>query len=132
MSLQLGVPVTTYALPASVFQKDIRCTFNGMASAMGKIGAIIGAYTFYYIAQASIHAVLVICVIVCLIGARVTYIHISTADLLNDDSSRGLSMDGNEPMSHNDNKFGDLNPAVLSPMTERSTTEPTELHLNSL
>ena len=89
MSLQLGVPVTTYALPASVFQKDIRCTFNGMASAMGKIGAIIGAYTFYYIAQASIHAVLVICVIVCLIGALMTHFYIEDGTLSNDDSAGG-------------------------------------------
>lgn len=88
MSLQLGVPVTTYALPASVFDKDIRCTFNGIASAMGKIGAIIGAYSFYYIAKESIHAVLIICVVVSLIGARMTYIYISDDYIGTDDASR--------------------------------------------
>ena len=88
MSLQLGVPVTTYALPASVFDKDIRCTFNGIASAMGKIGAIIGAYSFYYIAKESIHAVLIICVIVSLIGAVVTYYYLPDAYLCNKDTRR--------------------------------------------
>ena len=88
MSLQLGVPVTTYALPASVFDKDIRCTFNGIASAMGKIGAIIGAYSFYYIAKESIHAVLIICVVVSLIGAVVTYYYLPDAYLCNKDTRR--------------------------------------------
>jgi PHS family inorganic phosphate transporter-like MFS transporter len=114
MSLQFGVPVGTYALPASVFDKDIRCTFNGIAAAMGKLGAIIGAYSFYYIAGASIHAVLIICVVICVVGAYVTYANISEADLCNDDASThaltAASEHGNdtthEHMSH-----------VMSPMS---------------
>jgi PHS family inorganic phosphate transporter-like MFS transporter len=87
MSLQLGVPVTTYGLPASVFEKDIRCTFNGIASAMGKLGAIIGAYTFYYIAQASLHAVLIICVVVSLLGAYITHFYIDDASFASDEAA---------------------------------------------
>jgi hypothetical protein len=87
MSLQLGVPVTTYGLPACVFEKDIRCTFNGIASAMGKLGAIIGAYTFYYIAQASLHAVLIICVVVSLLGAYITQFYIDDASFAGDEGA---------------------------------------------
>jgi MFS transporter, PHS family, inorganic phosphate transporter len=73
MSLQFGVPVTTYALPAVLFEKDIRCTFNGMAAAMGKLGAIVGAYTFSYIALESFEAVIALCAVICGAGVWLTY-----------------------------------------------------------
>jgi hypothetical protein len=136
MSLQLGVPVTTYGLPASVFEKDIRCTFNGIASAMGKLGAIIGAYTFYYIAKVSLHAVLVVCVVVCLIGARVTYFNIDDADLMNDDSSRRV-VSGDRTLSGS-GKTSPYAPNTsntahtLSPMAMRSVDHPVELGLNKI
>jgi PHS family inorganic phosphate transporter-like MFS transporter len=136
MSLQLGVPVTTYGLPASVFEKDIRCTFNGIASAMGKLGAIIGAYTFYYIAKASLHAVLAVCVVVCLVGARVTYFNIDDADLLNDDSSRRVasgerSLSGTFKHSpHAPHATHDTH--TLSPISVHALDGPIDLPLNKL
>lgn len=94
MSLQFGVPVTTYTLPAAVFEKDIRCTFNGIASAMGKGGAILGAYTFYYIALLSIHAVLIICAVTGFCGAFVTLYYLLDSSLVNDDVSAKLTHSG--------------------------------------
>jgi len=88
MSLQLGVPVATYALPAALFEKRSRCTFSGVASAMGKIGAIVGAYSFYYVALVSMEAVLAICVVVALLGAYAANYYIADSALLNDDSTK--------------------------------------------
>jgi len=84
MMLQFGVAVTVFTLPAALFEKDIRSTFNGIAAAGGKIGAIIGAYTFTYIANASIQAVLACCVVLCAAGVLVTYHYIDDADLAHD------------------------------------------------
>jgi PHS family inorganic phosphate transporter-like MFS transporter len=91
MSLLFGVPVGTYALPAAVFEKDIRCTFNGIAAAMGKTGAIVGAFTFYYIAKASIHAVLITCIVMCAFGAYVTHAYIADRDMKRDDAAGSAS-----------------------------------------
>lgn len=87
MSLQVGVPVTTFALPAVLFEKKIRTTYNGIAAAMGKTGAIFGACSFYFIARESLHAVLIICVVVAILGAFVTHYYILDSALINDNAS---------------------------------------------
>eukprot|EP00598_Pedospumella_elongata_P007702 CAMPEP_0184977066 /NCGR_PEP_ID=MMETSP1098-20130426/7834_1 /TAXON_ID=89044 /ORGANISM="Spumella elongata, Strain CCAP 955/1" /LENGTH=508 /DNA_ID=CAMNT_0027500011 /DNA_START=79 /DNA_END=1605 /DNA_ORIENTATION=+ len=81
MSLQFGVAVATYCMPAALFNKNIRSTYNGIAAAGGKVGAIIGAYTFPSIAEASIEAVLATCVVVCALGIFFTHHYIRTSDL---------------------------------------------------
>jgi MFS family permease len=92
MSLQLGVPITSYALPSALFEKDIRCSFNGIAAAMGKLGAIVGAYTFYYIAKVSVPAVLVVCVLVSLLGLVSTYYLIDLDAISSDEQQQQLQL----------------------------------------
>lgn len=74
--MQCGVNVTTYTLPAALFRKDVRATMNGVAAAMGKVGAVIGAYLFPVI-RANVTnwftVVLIICAMICFIGAWLTF-----------------------------------------------------------
>ncbi|KAJ1406768.1 hypothetical protein B484DRAFT_456750 [Ochromonadaceae sp. CCMP2298] len=87
MSLQFGPAVTTFSLPAALFDKEIRCTFNGISAAMGKMGAILGAYTFQYLAPVSLQAVLGLCAAVTLAGAYLTYSFLEDAMLVGDESA---------------------------------------------
>ena len=74
MSLNFGLGITTFAMPAALFPQNIRSTFNGISCAMGKTGAIVGAYSFFSIAQAtSYEAVLGICAVVAVMGACLTH-----------------------------------------------------------
>jgi nitrate/nitrite transporter NarK len=43
--------VTSFSIPSAVFEKDIRSTFNGIAAAMGKFGAAVGAFMFAPMAE---------------------------------------------------------------------------------
>eukprot|EP01040_Poterioochromonas_malhamensis_P013221 gene13221-14513_t len=74
-SLNFGLGATTYAYPAAVFPKKIRSTFNGMASACGKIGAVIGAFTFIYISNSDVgySGLLGICAFIAILGGYITY-----------------------------------------------------------
>ena len=78
-SLSIGVGLTTFALPAVTFEKEVRTTFNGISAAMGKAGAIVGAYSFYPIAIASnsFAVVMIVCCICALIGALITYFFVN-------------------------------------------------------
>lgn len=74
MSLFSGVGITTYSLSACLFPKEVRTTFGGFSSAIGKIGAILGAYCFepMYVAT-SMTVVLLICCCIAIIGAIISY-----------------------------------------------------------
>ena len=74
-SLNFGLGATTYAYPAAVFPKKVRSTFNGIASACGKIGAAVGAFSFIYIGESSAGypGVLGLCSCFAIIGAFVTF-----------------------------------------------------------
>lgn len=82
--LNFGLGATTYALPAALFPKEIRATFNGIAAACGKLGAFVGAFVFIYVAEAR-HAgypvVLVLCAIISALAAFCTYYFIAEDDL---------------------------------------------------
>lgn len=73
-ALQYGPNVTTYVLPASIYQKQVRSTMNGFSAAMGKLGAVVGAYLFGTIAElSSFPTVMLLCAGVSLLGIYVTY-----------------------------------------------------------
>ena len=82
MSMNLGIGITSFTLPSALFDKEIRSTFNGICSALGKLGAVIGAYSFIYIAlDFSYPAVLAVCSVLGLLGAFLSYWYIRIEDL---------------------------------------------------
>lgn len=87
-SLNFGAGITTFSLPAALFPKEIRTTFNGLAAAMGKIGAVLSTFTFYLIAeQAGYPTLLAICSAVSFFGVVFTYVLIDSTHLLTDSSA---------------------------------------------
>jgi PHS family inorganic phosphate transporter-like MFS transporter len=53
VAMSFGIAVSTYTLPALVFERDKRATMNGVCAAMGKCGAVVGSYSFGSIARSS-------------------------------------------------------------------------------
>lgn len=69
-----GCKMTTYALPAVLFKKEIRSSFNGFACAIGKLGAVFGALTFTQIAQQGSYETLMgVSSTLALLGATLTF-----------------------------------------------------------
>ena len=76
-SLSFGPNLTTYIMPARVYPKEVRTTFNGLSAAGGKLGAVVGVYMFSAIADVSSYpVVMVVSAIISLVGAVVTHIYI--------------------------------------------------------
>ncbi|CAN0886109.1 Probable inorganic phosphate transporter 1-7 [Linum grandiflorum] len=46
-----GPNATTFVVPAEIFPARVRSTCHGISSAAGKLGAIVGAFGFLYLAQ---------------------------------------------------------------------------------
>jgi PHS family inorganic phosphate transporter-like MFS transporter len=75
--LQFGPNVTTFVMPAAIYRKEVRSTMNGISAACGKLGAVTGVYLFGTIATiSSFPIVMILCAILSLIGAIITYIFI--------------------------------------------------------
>lgn len=73
-SLNFGPNVTTFILPSETFPKEIRATCNGISAAMGKLGAVVGAYTFGPLATAtSFSFVFACCTIIAFAGSLLSY-----------------------------------------------------------
>ena len=76
-SLSWGPNLTTYILPAMVFPREVRTTFNGMCAAMGKFGAFVGVFMFGAIAEvSSFGLVMAVCAGISLTGAVVSFLFI--------------------------------------------------------
>jgi len=76
-TLNWGVNVSTFVLPASCFPVHVRSTFNGLSSACGKIGALIGSSTFNTIEDdAGFCWTYVICALVSTLGVVVTMVFV--------------------------------------------------------
>ena len=105
-SLCYGPNVTTYILPASVYDKNVRSTMNGISAASGKLGAVVGAYLFGAIATVTSYAtVMAFCCALSLLGAYITYKFIEdgldydlegkssmTTPLISEHSDNGVSL----------------------------------------
>ena len=79
--LSFGPNATTYVLSSQIYPKNIRTTYNGISAAMGKLGAVIGAYMFGPLADGtSLATVLVICGVISVIGAVVSHCYINIDD----------------------------------------------------
>jgi len=46
-----GANATTFVVPAEIFPARFRSTCHGISSATGKLGAMVGAFGFLYLAQ---------------------------------------------------------------------------------
>ena len=71
-----GVNVSTYVLPAQAFPTAVRSSFFGCSAGLGKLGALLGTYTFGPIAHSGEHGVawvFVACAAVSLLGLGVTH-----------------------------------------------------------
>lgn len=74
-SLSFGPNTTTFVLPATMYPKEIRSTFNGISAACGKIGAVFGAYLFPVLHLFMPYpAIMIICSFVAIAGAILTYV----------------------------------------------------------
>jgi PHS family inorganic phosphate transporter-like MFS transporter len=82
-SLNFALGATTYAYPAAVFPRKIRSTYNGIASACGKVGAATGAFTFIYLVESPVgySGLLGICSFVAILGATVTWFMTQPGDI---------------------------------------------------
>jgi PHS family inorganic phosphate transporter-like MFS transporter len=75
--LNWGCNVATYVLPVQAFPIQIRSTFYGLSSSMGKTGAFLGGYFFTPISDAyGFSSVYAICGCVSLLGLMVTHYYI--------------------------------------------------------
>jgi len=90
-TMQCGVNVTSYVFPSLMFRKEVRSSFNGVAAAMGKSGAFIGAYLFPLVADHVKHGyavVMIVCTMLCLLGAFIT-LRYCVPSMLNDIHAEG-------------------------------------------
>jgi hypothetical protein len=81
-ALNFGPAVTTYCLPSSAFPPHIRSTMGGLSAALGKIGAILGAYLFGALAESTSYStVMIVSVGVALLGAWVTHVFVADGEV---------------------------------------------------
>ncbi len=70
---EFGPNVTTFVYPAEIFPVMIRTTAHGIAAALGKVGAFIGAFAFpYLLATFHLPGAMLIAAVVSLIGLVLT------------------------------------------------------------
>lgn len=75
--LIIGPATTTFLYPSELFPSDIKGTFNGIAAAIGKVGAFAGTAAFQKVLEAfNLETVLVSCGVISFLGALVTLIFI--------------------------------------------------------
>ena len=89
--MQFLVNVTTFVMPAAVFRKEVRASFNGISAAMGKCGAVVGAFAFPAIGESGSNGVIVIMILCCvagIAGALVTRFYL-VEGMMNDGDNMG-------------------------------------------
>jgi len=65
--------VTTFVYPAEIFPVMVRTTAHGIAAALGKIGAFIGAFAFpYLLATYHLPGAMTVAAVVSLLGLILT------------------------------------------------------------
>eukprot|EP00601_Ochromonadales_sp_CCMP2298_P019776 CAMPEP_0173303310 /NCGR_PEP_ID=MMETSP1143-20121109/18827_1 /TAXON_ID=483371 /ORGANISM="non described non described, Strain CCMP2298" /LENGTH=550 /DNA_ID=CAMNT_0014244023 /DNA_START=115 /DNA_END=1768 /DNA_ORIENTATION=- len=88
-SLTYGPNLTTFILPAQMYPREVRATFNGISAACGKLGAFTGVYVFGPLAETTSYAtVMVVCAALCVVGALISEVCI--VPLKADDSDDSL------------------------------------------
>ena len=71
---EFGPNVTTFFYPAEIFPVTVRSSAHGMAAALGKVGAFIGAFAFpYLLATFHLPGAMAFAAVVSLIGLVLTF-----------------------------------------------------------
>eukprot|EP00605_Chrysophyceae_sp_TOSAG23-4_P002797 GSChrysophyteH1.ASY1.ANO1.3081.1 assembled CDS len=130
-TMQCGVNVTSFVLPGALFRREVRSTCNGVAAAIGKIGAVIGAYLFPVVRNHStqwVNIVLSINIAVSLLGALVTYWNLEN-DMVND----GAKMNLTETLGSNESNLSSrVSSREPSAMKNSISTTPSQMFSQSL
>lgn len=74
LTTSIGVGISTYVLPALLFERKIRSTFNGMCAAMGKVGAFVGSMTFSAIARSANNGTTVVMILCFLVSTAACFL----------------------------------------------------------
>src|SRR5260370_39537480 len=70
---EFGPNVTTFVYPAEIFPVMVRTTAHGLAAAVGKVGAFIGAFAFpYLLANFHLPGVMAVAAVISLAGLLLT------------------------------------------------------------
>jgi len=86
--LNSGPHVSTFVLPSETFPQPVRSTFNGIAAAMGKFGALIGSYAFAAVSNSfGTPTTMVMCCIISLLGAFLSKRYIEDKKLSQTDNN---------------------------------------------
>lgn len=73
-ALNWAINITTFVLPAQCFPAEVRSTYNGLASAMAKLGALLGTYCFKPMKNAvGFPGTYMICAGISLVGIVITH-----------------------------------------------------------
>lgn len=93
--MQFLVNITTFVMPAAVFRKEVRASFNGLSAAMGKCGAVVGAFLFPAIGTGTpgVIVIMSICTLAGFTGAAITAAYLKSS-MLNDGEDSGKPMEG--------------------------------------
>ncbi|EER13488.1 inorganic phosphate transporter, putative [Perkinsus marinus ATCC 50983] len=93
-----GPNTTTFIIPSEIFPTQVKTTCHGFSAAMGKVGAIIGAYSFPVLqSRIGLDGVMYVCTVVALLGLASTLIFLRRR-VVDDapDVSKELSMVNHE------------------------------------
>lgn len=72
-TLNFGPNVTTFVLPSATYAPEVRSSMNGLSSAAGKVGAVLGTELLPIILQAhGLNAVLIFCICIACAGGLLT------------------------------------------------------------
>ena len=72
-TLNAGPSVTTFVLPSATYPREMRSTMNGLSSAAGKLGAVLGTEVLPILKlNYNLNVVLYFCFCVCVFGGLLT------------------------------------------------------------
>ena len=72
-TLNAGPSVTTFVLPSATYPREVRSTMNGLSSAAGKLGAVLGTELLPILKlKYNLNVVLIFCFVVCVCGGLLT------------------------------------------------------------
>eukprot|EP00606_Chrysophyceae_sp_TOSAG23-5_P000129 GSChrysophyteH2.ASY1.ANO1.1047.1 assembled CDS len=111
-TMQCGVNVTTFVLPSAVFRKEVRSTCNGVAAALGKSGAFVGAYLFPLVMRSSKDWVIIVlgtCFAICILGSLLTCVYCS--DHIINDYNEAKKTENLGSLQSNQSSFAENYPA---------------------
>lgn len=102
VAMSIGTGISTYTMPALLFESNVRATFNGISAAMGKVGAVLGSYSFGIIARSSSYGYTIVMVLCFVLSAVSSILSQLCIDL--PPHQPNVSQNNSEPSSSNDAK----------------------------